>query len=216
MEKNVVIVHGGFKEAFKENIKKYKLFNLIQGIILLIIGISGLFFNSKIFLRLAVYVLPLLLLSYTAKMIIMALAIRKDDSKSFWIMICQSILLFISAIYVIFFPFNTLNYLVTGIGVLLVLDSVVKFIYTSGSVYPITSTILGLLCLVFPNEIINIFHKLALAIILIIGLLKISAATFAARIDNVVFKDEKKNKKKKQETTIDKDEENIIEAEIEE
>lgn len=216
MEKKVVIVNGGFKEAFKENIKKYKLFNLVQGIILLIIGISGLFFNSKIFLRLAVYVLPLLLLSYTAKNVIMAIAIRKDDPKSFWIIICQSILLFISAIYVIFFPFNTLNYLVTGIGVLLVLDSVVKFIYTSGSVYPITSTILGLLCLVFPSQIVNIFYKFALAIILIIGLLKISAATFAARFDHVVSEEEKKSKKKKKETTTNKDEDNIIEAEIEE
>ena len=69
-----------------------------------------------------------------------------------------------------------------GTGVLLVMDSVVKFIYTEGSIYPVTSTILGLLCLVFPSQLINIFYKAVLAFILLLGLFKLSAATFFARV----------------------------------
>ena len=184
MNKNIIITSGSFTDNIKESFRKFKLFNLIQGIILIIIGISGLFLNAKIFLRLAVYVLPLLLLSYVAKTVILAYPLRKTDIKNFSIMIIQSILLLISALYVIFYPFDTLQYLVMGIGVLLVLDSVVKFIYTKGSIYPVTSTILGLLCLVFPNELINIFYKAILAIILFIGIFKISAATFFSRVSN--------------------------------
>lgn len=196
MKKNVVIVNGSFTDNLKESFRKFKIFNLIQGIILIIIGIAGLFFNAKIFLRLAVYVLPLLLLSYVAKTIVMAYPLRKTDMKNFSIMMVQSIILLISAIYVIFYPFDTLQYLIMGIGVLLVLDSVVKFIYTEGSIYPVTSTILGLLCLVFPNQLINIFYKAVLAIILLLGIFKVSAATFFTRVSSV------------EEATIIKEEEN--------
>ena len=182
MKKKVIIVNNNFTESLKESFRKFKLFNLIQGIILIIIGVAGLFFNAKIILRLAVYVLPLLLLSYVAKTLIMAYPLRKSDFKTFIVMIVQATMLLISAIYVIFYPFDTLQYLIMGIGVLLVMDSVVKFIYTQGSIYPVTSTILGLLCLVFPSQLINIFYKAVLAFILLLGLFKLSAATFLARV----------------------------------
>lgn len=202
MKKNVIIVNNGFTDNLKESFRKFRLFNLIQGIILIIIGVTGLFFNAKIFLRLAVYVLPLLLLSYVAKTVMMAIPIRKSDFKSFVVMIIQAFLLLVSAIYVIFYPFDTLQYLVMGIGVLLVMDSVVKFIYTEGSVYPVTSTILGLLCLVFPNQLINIFYKAVLAFILIIGIFKISSATFFLRVKKEV------NDIKEAEIISEKEEEN--------
>ena len=90
MKKKVIIVNNNFTESLKESFRKFKLFNLIQGIILIIIGVAGLFFNAKIILRLAVYVLPLLLLSYVAKTLIMAYPLRKSDFKTFIVMIIQA------------------------------------------------------------------------------------------------------------------------------
>lgn len=178
MKENVVIVNNDFKE----NLKKYKNFNLLQGIILIIIGITGLFFDSKILLRLAVYVFPILVLSNVVKTVMNALSIRKTDVKNFWIMLVQAVLLFVGAVYVIIKPFDTLQYLVIGIGLLFIINSVVNFIATKGSITPVATTIIGVLCLIFPNQIIDIFYTIILVIILIIGVFKLSAATFINKI----------------------------------
>lgn len=172
--KEVVIIN----DNVKENLKKYKNFNLLQGIILIIIGITGLFFDSKILLRLAVYVFPILVLSHVAKILMNAFAIRKTDSKSFWIMLVQALLLFICAGYVIINPFDTLQYLVAGVGLLFIINSVVQFIATKGSIAPVATIVIGVLCLIFPGQIIDIFYTIILVIILIVGVFKLSAATF--------------------------------------
>lgn len=177
--KEVVIIN----DNFKENLKKYKNFNLLQGIILVIIGITGLFFDSKILLRLAVYVFPILVLSHMVKILMSAFAIRKGNIKHFWVMLVQALLLFLGALYVIINPFDTLNYLVMGIGLLFVINSVVQFIFTKGSIAPVATIVVGVLCLIFPNQIIDIFYTIILVIILIVGVFKLSAVTFATKIN---------------------------------
>lgn len=177
--KEVVII----KDDFKEHLKKYKNFNLLQGIILILIGITGLFFDSKILLRLAVYVFPILVLSHMVKILMSAFAIRKENIKHFWVMLVQALLLFLGALYVIINPFDTLNYLVMGIGLLFVINSVVQFIFTKGSIAPVATIVIGLLCLIFPNQIIDIFYTIILVIILIVGVFKLSAATFVTKIN---------------------------------
>lgn len=179
MKEKIIIIGNDFKE----NVKKYKKFNLLQGIILIIIGITGLFFNSKILLRLAVYMFPILVLSHAVKTLMNALSIRKTDTKSFWSMIIQAFLLFTCAVYVIINPFTTLQYLIISIGVLFIINSVVQFIFTKGSITPVASTIIGVLCLIFPNQIIDIFYTVVLIIILITGIFKLSMATFINRIN---------------------------------
>lgn len=170
-------------DQFKENLKKYRNFNLIQGIILIVIGVTGLFFNSKILLRMAVYVFPIFILSYVVKIIMMAFQIRKTDTKMFWVMIVQALLLFIGSVYVIINPFDTLQYLIVGVGVLFIVNSIVKFISTKGSITPVATTVIGVLCLIFPNQIIDIFYTIVLIIILIVGIFKLSAATFILKIN---------------------------------
>lgn len=179
MKEKIVIINNDFKE----NIKKYKNFNLLQGIILIIVGITGLFFDSKILLRLAVYVFPIFVLSHAAKTLMNAFSIRKTDVKSFWSMIVQTALLLICSIYVIINPFDTLQYLIISIGLLFIINSVVQFIFTKGSIAPVASTVIGVLCLIFPGQIIDIFYTIILVIILIVGIFKVSAATFLTRIN---------------------------------
>lgn len=179
MKEKIIIINNNFKE----NSKKYKNFNLIQGIILVILGITGLFFDSKILLRLAVYVFPILVLTHAAKVLVNAFSVRKTDIKSFWFMIIQSFLLLICSFYVIINPFDTLQYLVVSAGVLLIVNSIVQFVFTKGSIIPAASTIIGVLCIIFPSQIIDIFYTIILVIMLIVGVFKISIATFINRIN---------------------------------
>ena len=177
MKEEMVIINN----SFKDNMKKYRNFNFIQGILLIIIGICGLFFESKILLRLVVYILPLLLFSHVAKICMIAHSIRKTDFKNFCLMVIQAIILIISAVYIIINPFDTLQYLVMCLGALLIITSAIKIVYTKGSAYPIASVIFGILCLLVPSQLIDIFYTVVLVFVLTIGIFKLSAATFASK-----------------------------------
>ncbi len=157
---------------FKKN-KTQKLFDLMIGIILIIIAISGLFFGSTWLLKLFTYTIPIILLINAIKIFKIAKLIRKTDLKNFIIFIIQVIILIVGALYIIFFPLESLNYIIIILGIVYILNSINNIILTSANAFSFFPFLIGIICILFSKQIINTFYTLALIIMLFIGIAKI-------------------------------------------
>ncbi len=159
------------------NINKFKKKNsiteLIWGIILIIIAGAGLFMDSKLILKLFMYIIPLALLLYSIRIYKIAFYVKKNHMKNFIIFFTQAILLTIASIYVILFPIESLNYIIIIGGILLIINSLNKMMITGTTTFAFFPFLMGILCILFSNQIINTFYTLFLIIILFIGVSKI-------------------------------------------
>lgn len=161
--------------------KKNNIGDLIIGLLLLIISFTGLFMNSKFILKLVMYLIPIALLLYALNTYKIAFALRKTDKKHFIIFLIQAIILTITAIYVIFFPIESLNYIIIFIGLILIFNSINTKLLTGSTFLSFTPFLIGLLLVLFSNQIINTFYKLFLIILLFIGLTKISRFLYKSK-----------------------------------
>lgn len=155
------------------NFKKNYLKELILGIILVTLSIMGLFMNSKIILKLFMYIIPIGLLLYSINIYKMAFNLRKTDTKHFVIFLLQAIFLTLLAIYVLIFPIESLNYIIIVLGIILIINSINQMIITSSVALAFTPFFIGILCLIFSNQIINTFYTLFLIIVMLVGISKI-------------------------------------------
>jgi len=146
--------------------------NLITGIILCIISISGLFLDTKLALKLVMYIIPIILIIYSLKTIKMALYFKKNYISRFIILFIQALLIITLALYIIFNPIESLNYLIILGGLILLINCINNIIFYKTRSY--FQFILAILCIVFSNEIINTFYTIFLISILFIGISKIT------------------------------------------
>lgn len=155
------------------NFKKNYLKDLIFGIVLVILSVMGLFMNSKLILKLFMYIIPIGLLLYSANIYKMAFNLRKTDAKHFIIFLLQAIFLILLAVYVLIFPIESLNYIIIVLGIILIINSINQMIITSIPALSFTPFFIGILCLIFSNQIINTFYTLFLIIIMLVGISKV-------------------------------------------
>ncbi len=153
--------------------KKNYLKDLIFGIVLVILSVMGLFMNSKLILKLFMYIIPIGLLLYSANIYKMAFNLRKTDAKHFIIFLLQAIFLTLLAVYVLIFPIESLNYIIIVLGIILIINSINQMIITSIPALSFTPFFIGILCLIFSNQIINTFYTLFLIIIMLVGISKV-------------------------------------------
>lgn len=158
---------------YVNNYKKNYLKDLILGIILVLVSISGLFMNSKLILKILMYLVPIGLLLYSLNIYKMAFNLRKTDPKHFVIFLIQALILTLLAIYVLIFPIKSLSYIIIIFGVFLIVSGINQMMLTKSSMLSFPSFFIGILCLLFSNQIINTFYTLFLIIILCVGLSKI-------------------------------------------
>lgn len=148
-----------------------KYTTLVKGILALIVSISGLCFNSKLILKLFVYIFPIVLIIYASSILRKALyCLTKNKKESISFLVKGLIPLFI-AIYIIFNPINTLSLIISIVGALILVNALWSFLIIG--YIPISQIIIGLLCVAFSNVIINTFYTLFLIILLVYGIYKI-------------------------------------------
>jgi len=151
---------------------KGKITELILGIVMILVALSGLFMGSTLLLKLIMYILPVILLLYSIKPYKMAFYFFKKNIKRFLIFIIQAIILTISAIYILFYPVESLNYIIIIIGVLSLINSINNMILTNSKYFSFLPFLFGTICILFSNQIISIFYTLLLLFILFIGVSK--------------------------------------------
>lgn len=153
--------------------KGNKIKDLIYGLLMSTISFSGLFMESKLILKLIMYIIPIIILLYSIKLYKIAFYFSKKNLKKLIISFLQSITLTSVAIYIIFFPIESLNYVIITIGVLFIINSLNNIIlYNTKLSFP--SFFFGILCILFSNVIINTFYTFMLIIILAIGISKVT------------------------------------------
>lgn len=153
--------------------KKKSIGDLIIGILLLIISFSGLFMNSKLILELVMYLIPIVLLLYAINIYKIAFSLRKTDKRHFIIFLVQGLILTIGAIYVLWFPIESLNYIIIFIGLILIINSINTMMLTGSSTLSFMPFLIGIILILFSNQIINTFYTLFLIILLFIGISKL-------------------------------------------
>jgi len=165
--KTVIFVNNQFK-------RKNSLGDLIIGLLLFIIAFSGLFMGSTFILKLVMYLIPIGLLIYALNIFKIALSLIKTDKKHFFIFLIQTFLIIALAIYVIWFPIESLNYIIIFIGGILIINSINTMLLTGTSTLSFGPFLLGIFLILFSNSIINTFYKLFFIVLLFIGISKIT------------------------------------------
>ena len=168
MNKNVIIEGDKFQKEYKKQYKKEVGYELFLGILLIVISISGLFFGSKLLLKMGIIIFPLLILCYGIKLLLISLSLLKNFPKQASSFIIQALLAFIIAIYIILNPIETLSLILIIAGAFIVANSIVK-ILLFGSYVPVTTLLLGILLMLFSNELINIMYYFVMVLVLMAG-----------------------------------------------
>lgn len=154
--------------------KKGKISELILGTIMIILAFTGLFFDSKLILKLVVYIIPFIILLYTIKPYKIALYFLRKNIKRFIIFLIQAIILDVSAIYILFFPIESLNYIIIVVGILLIINNINNMMLTNSKPISFISFLFGIICILFSNQIINTFYTIFLIFILFTGIYKVT------------------------------------------
>lgn len=153
--------------------RKNNLSDLIIGILLLVISLTGLFMNSKLILKVFMYIIPMALFLYSISIYKIAFSLRKTDVKHFVIFLIQGIILTLGSIYIILFPIESLNYIVIFIGIIIIINSINNMILNNLRSIGFIPFLLGILLILFSDQIIDTFYTLLLIILLFVGASKL-------------------------------------------
>ena len=168
MGKDIIIDGDKFQKEYKKQYKKELIYELILGVLLILIAISGLFFGSKLLLKIGIIIFPLLILSYAINLLIISISLLKSFPKQASSFIIQAILAFVVAIYIILNPIETLSLILIIAGGFIVFNSIIKIILF-GSYVPVSTLVLGLLLILFSNELISIMYYFVMVLVLMAG-----------------------------------------------
>ena len=159
---------------YVNNNRKSSIIDLIIGIILFIISFTGLFMESKFILKLVMYLIPIGLLLYAINTYKIAFSLRKTDKKHFIIFLLQAIILTLGSLYVIYYPIESLNYIIIFIGTILIINSINTMMLTGSSALSFMPFLIGILLILFSNLIIDTFYTLFLIVLLFVSISKIT------------------------------------------
>lgn len=180
MKKNIIIDGDKFQKEYKEQYRKELITDLVQGIILLIISCAGLFFGSKLLLKLFIYIFPLFILTYAVNLFSMgigAMKISKRQGISFFI---QALIFTLFAIYIFLNPISTLGFVLVVLGAIIIINAIIKMIYFPNYL-PIGSLIFGGLLIIFSEALINFFYTIVMLFLLLYGISKISKFIYSIK-----------------------------------
>ncbi len=180
MKKNIVIDGDKFQKEYKKQYQKEMITDLVQGIILLIIAVAGLFFGSKLLLKLVIYIFPLFILTYAINLFSMGMGILKVNRSQGISFFIQALIFAIFAIYIFWHPINTLGFVLMVLGGLIIINAIIKMIYFPNYL-PIGSFICGGLLIIFSEALINFFYAVVMIFLLFLGIGKISKAIYAMK-----------------------------------
>ena len=158
---------------YSNNNKQGKITDLILGITMILVAFSGLFMGSTLVLKLIMYIFPIIILLYSIKPYKIAFYFLKKDFKRFIAFIIQAIFLTISALYILFYPVESLNYIIVFIGILAIINSINNMLLTNSKRLSFMPFLFGTICVLFSNQIINFFYTILLIFILFTGISKI-------------------------------------------
>ena len=158
--------------------KNGKITDLVFGILMILIAFSGLFMGSTLVLKLIMYIFPIIILLYSIKPYKVAVYFFRKDFRRFIVFLIQAILLTLSALYILFFPVESLNYIIVFIGILLIMNSINNFLLTSSKRLSFIPFLFGSFCILFSNQIINFFYTILLIFILFTGISKIISYSY--------------------------------------
>lgn len=158
--------------------KKGKITDLVFGILMILIAFSGLFMGSTLVLKLIMYIFPIIILLYSIKPYKVAVYFFRKDFRRFIVFLIQAILLTLSALYILFFPVESLNYIIVFIGILLIINSINNLLLTSSKRLSFIPFLFGSFCILFSNQIINFFYTILLIFILFTGISKIISYSY--------------------------------------
>lgn len=157
----------------QNNKRRNDVEDFILGILFIILSFTGLFMNSKLILKLVMYLIPIALILYSIHLYKLAYSLYKTDKKHSLIFLIQGILLSLAAIYVLIFPIQSLNYILIFIGAILIINAINKMMLTGSTVFFFFPFLLGILLMLFSNQIIKTFYTLFLIILLFTGISKV-------------------------------------------
>lgn len=158
--------------------KNGKITDLVFGILMILIAFSGLFMGSTLVLKLIMYIFPIIILLYSIKPYKVAVYFFRKDFRRFIVFLIQAILLTLSALYILFFPVESLNYIIVFIGILLIMNSINNLLLTSSKRLSFIPFLFGSFCILFSNQIINFFYTILLIFILFTGISKIISYSY--------------------------------------
>lgn len=179
-KKNVVIDGDKFQKEYKNKYRKELILDFIQGIILLSISCAGLFFGSKLLLKLVIYILPLFILTYSFTLFTMGISSFKNNRKQGISLFVQSLLFAFLSIYIFLNPIDTLGFVLVVFGTIIIANAIVKMFYFPNFL-PIGSFIFGGILIIFSEALINFFYTLVMLFLLLYGINKISKFIYSIK-----------------------------------
>lgn len=173
MKKNIIIDGDKFQKEYKNQYTKELITDLIQGIIFLLTSCAGLFFGDKLLLKLFIYIFPVFILTYSINLLSLGIGLiktRRNQALSFFI---QALIYAVFAIYIFLNPISSLGFILVTIGVIILINSIIKMIYFPNYV-PLGSLLGAGILILFADTLINLFYTLAMTFLLFFGISKIS------------------------------------------
>jgi hypothetical protein len=177
MAKDIIIDGDKFQKEYKKQYKKEVIYEIILGILLILIAISGLFFGSKLLLKIGIYIFPILIIGYGINLLTISLSLIRRFPKQASSFLIQAVLAFLIAFYIIFNPIETLSYILIIFGAFMVINSIIKILLLKNRL-PITTLLIGLILMLFSNELINIMYYFVMVLLLIIGTILITSSYY--------------------------------------
>ena len=150
---------------------------LIQGIILSIIAILGIFCGSKLLLKIIIFIFPLFILTYAVNLFSMGFAIIKTDRNHGISFFIQASIYTLLAIYILLNPIETLGFILVITGIIIIANALSKMLYFPNYM-PIGSLVCGIILIVFSETLIDIFYTVVMIFLLFYGVSKISHSIY--------------------------------------
>lgn len=170
--KNKNIIDGDkFQKEYKDQLRKDKTTNLIEGIAAILIAIFAFSVDEAFFLKILIYILAASLILQVGRRLFMLYKNREHKPLVVGELI-QLIIMLIFAIFLLANPIKTLSSLLTFIGLFIILKSIL-IIFTTNYKIPIGALSLGIIMIIFGGIIIKFVFNLFTLLILIYGISKI-------------------------------------------
>lgn len=145
---------------------------------MILVAFSGLFMGSTLVLKLIMYIFPIIILLCSIKPYKIAIYFFRKNFKRFIAFLIQAVALTLSALYILFFPVESLNYIIVFIGILSIINSINNTLLTNSKKLSFIPFLFGAICILFSNQIINFFYTILLIYILFTGISKIVTYTY--------------------------------------
>ncbi|HPE15231.1 MAG TPA: DUF308 domain-containing protein [Bacilli bacterium] len=162
----------------KERLKYQKGMLLFEGILLLVVGIVSLFFDSAIGEITLLFLFPACIIAIAIEVFFFADVYKELDTSRWILLLVEGFLLLLLAVYFILNPVETATMLVKWLGIFIIFKNIMKIIIIPNKVpgeyiLAIILMIVGLFFILFPSIVIETLYNIVLIVFIVYGLIKI-------------------------------------------